>query len=66
MPYYSVLVFNWNEGIIKSNSQIANEYFRGVSSLNKDEGSIGFIPFNVNLKMDGIKFYGGESKYKET
>jgi len=53
-PSYNVMMFNWNDGIIKSNQQIASEYFKGASSLNKDEGSIGFIPFNVGLKMDGI------------
>ena len=43
-----------NPNTIKKNSEIAAEYFRAYSADQKDGGSIGFIPFNVNLKMDGI------------
>lgn len=39
---------------INKNLEIATEYFRAYSADQKDGGSIGFIPFNVNLKMDGI------------
>ncbi len=43
-----------NEELIKSNNQIADEYFRAYNSDQGDGSSLGFIPFNVTLKMDGI------------
>ena len=39
---------------ITTNLQIADEYFRAYQSEEKDGSSLGFIPFNVTLKMDGI------------
>lgn len=43
-----------DNNIISKNLEIATEYFRAYSADQKDGGSIGFIPFNVGLKMDGI------------
>ena len=43
-----------NTELINSNNQIADEYFRAYSSDQKDGSSLGFIPFNVTLRMDGI------------
>lgn len=43
-----------DNNIISKNLEIATEYFRAYSAEEKDGGSIGFIPFNVGLKMDGI------------
>jgi hypothetical protein len=40
--------------MIETNKQIADEYFRAYQSREGDGSSIGFIPFNVTLKMDGI------------
>ena len=43
-----------DKDLISKNLEISTEYFRAYSANEKDGGSIGFIPFNVGLKMDGI------------
>lgn len=43
-----------DNNIVNKNLEIASEFFRAYSSQQKDGGGIGFIPFNVGLKMDGI------------
>ena len=44
----------FNDEMIETNKQIAQEYFRAYQAREKDGSSLGFIPFNVSLKMDGI------------
>ena len=55
--YFTELTFD--DGLASKNLNIATEYFKAypayqLQQKNKDGGNIGFIPFNVSLKMDGI------------
>ena len=44
----------FNSELIETNNQIADEYFKAYQSREGDGSSLGFIPFSVTLKMDGI------------
>ena len=53
--YLVDLIFD--DGLASKNLNIATEYFKAYPVINRangDGGNIGFIPFNVSLKMDGI------------
>ena len=50
---------NLSDNLISQNLETATEYFKAFPSYNlsqgkNDGGNIGFIPFNITLKVDGI------------
>jgi len=53
-PPSKLVNISYSPEMIETNKQIADEYFRAYHAQQSDGSSLGFIPFNVSLKMDGI------------